>query len=192
MKKYTAPWSTSLIIISSLATLICVGVAVSLYRERPALGGLASTYDCLRRGSLHDSRLYRHSRRDSGSAPALDDPISVGWFAFWRGRAGGDASEHSHIWQRRLVLLHWLVLQQGARCISRLCYRPASGSCSAFPSAQRRRFPLGTGRFCSRCSHDHPCRLTNRSSRRRAGVLPSFQMTKSIQPAALRAPARRG
>jgi hypothetical protein len=30
VKNYTAPWSTSLIIISSLATLICVGVAVSL------------------------------------------------------------------------------------------------------------------------------------------------------------------
>ncbi len=30
MKKYTAPWSTSLIVVSSLATLICVGVAISV------------------------------------------------------------------------------------------------------------------------------------------------------------------
>jgi hypothetical protein len=30
MKKYAAPWSTSLIIISSLATLICIGVAISV------------------------------------------------------------------------------------------------------------------------------------------------------------------
>jgi hypothetical protein len=30
MKKYTAPWSTSLIIISSFATVICIGIAISV------------------------------------------------------------------------------------------------------------------------------------------------------------------
>ena len=34
--------------------------------------------------------------------------------------------------------------------------------------------------------------LTNRCSRRRAGVLLSFQMTKTFQSAARRDPARRG
>jgi len=34
--------------------------------------------------------------------------------------------------------------------------------------------------------------LTNRCSRQRAGVLLPFQMTKTPQPAATRAPARRG
>jgi hypothetical protein len=34
--------------------------------------------------------------------------------------------------------------------------------------------------------------LTNRCSRRRAGVLPSFQMIKTLKPAAARAPTRRG
>src|SRR5205823_5367494 len=37
-----------------------------------------------------------------------------------------------------------------------------------------------------------PNHLTNRSSRQRAGVLLRFQMTKTLQPAATRAPARRG
>ncbi len=30
MKKYTAPWSTSLIVVSAVATLICVGAAISV------------------------------------------------------------------------------------------------------------------------------------------------------------------
>jgi len=38
MKKYTAPWSRSLIVVSSLATLICVGAAISVaWSGRPSI-----------------------------------------------------------------------------------------------------------------------------------------------------------
>ena len=99
--------------------------------EWPPVGSLASTCHSLRQRIVHRQGIHRYSRRHSDSPLILEDSISVGRLVFRRGRAGGDASEHSHIWQWRLVLLHWMVLQQGARCISRLCYRPASSSCAA-------------------------------------------------------------
>src|SRR5256885_1127905 len=34
MKSYDAPWSTSLVVISSLATLICFGIAMSMVLSR--------------------------------------------------------------------------------------------------------------------------------------------------------------
>jgi hypothetical protein len=47
MKNYRAPWSTSLIIVSSFATLICIGVAISLvWSGRPWLGLLPIAILC--------------------------------------------------------------------------------------------------------------------------------------------------
>src|SRR5947207_14109258 len=47
MKNYAAPWSTSLIIISSLATLICIGVAISVaFSGRPWIALLPLAIVC--------------------------------------------------------------------------------------------------------------------------------------------------
>ncbi|HMG06367.1 MAG TPA: PH domain-containing protein [Chthoniobacterales bacterium] len=47
MKKYTAPWSTSLIIVSSVATLICLGAAISAaWTSRPWMALLPMAIVC--------------------------------------------------------------------------------------------------------------------------------------------------
>ncbi len=47
MKEYTAPWSTSLIVISSIGTLICVGAAISAARSgRPWIAPLPLAIVC--------------------------------------------------------------------------------------------------------------------------------------------------
>jgi hypothetical protein len=47
MKEYTAPWSTSLIVVSSIGTLICVGAAISAARSgRPWIALLPLAIVC--------------------------------------------------------------------------------------------------------------------------------------------------
>jgi len=47
MKKYTAPWSTSLIVVSSVATIICVGAAISVaWSGRPWIALLPLAIVC--------------------------------------------------------------------------------------------------------------------------------------------------
>ncbi|MDQ1422082.1 MAG: hypothetical protein QOJ52_4044 [Acidimicrobiaceae bacterium] len=47
MKKYTSPWSTSLIVVSSVATLICLGAAISVvWTSRPWMALLPLAIVC--------------------------------------------------------------------------------------------------------------------------------------------------
>src|SRR5947207_11307518 len=47
MKKYTAPWSTSLVVVSAVASLICVGAAISVaWSGRPWLALLPLSIVC--------------------------------------------------------------------------------------------------------------------------------------------------
>src|ERR1700674_3149662 len=47
IKKYTAPWSTSLIVVSSVATLICFGAAISVaWSSRPWMALLPLAIVC--------------------------------------------------------------------------------------------------------------------------------------------------
>lgn len=47
MKEYTAPWSTSLIVVSSVATLICIGAAISVaWSGRPWMALLPLAIVC--------------------------------------------------------------------------------------------------------------------------------------------------
>ena len=153
MTHFRAPWSKSLIVASTFATLVCVGVTYGMWtlpmdasleplRFWLGLLPLAVILVC----ALFTVRSYSIANDDSFNRPAvLENARLAPRTPVRQIRSHRYTPEHSHVRQRRLFFFHRLLPQQRFGLLPRVHDRSASRGGATLPVLRDRDLPRPTG-----------------------------------------------